>query len=272
MSAILRRFAPQEEKPMISKALNHKPLILANKGISHDIAQILDDFLKLVPHAKKESRTSEKDFYSLDETATDLHCDTIALFQTKHHEDPFLWISKSPEGPSMCLFIEESKSIEQLSSVGNCMKGSRPLLIFDPLFESTDIFSMTKDLFLRLFSVPFQDPHSKPFVDRTMTFNIINNKIIIHNFQIQWEDTPTLVEIGPRLTLIPAFILAGVFKGHKIWKNNDLITPYIKKKLERKGKIQSRKEMREKQAQREEIKQSIPKVIDPMEGIFKSIK
>ena len=273
MSALLRRFAPKgDETPKSKSNFAHKPLIVGNKGLSHSTAQILDDFVTLVPHSKKESKIHEDDFFTLDEIATDVHCDTVALLQTLHHEEPYLWLSKVPEGPSMCIFIEEMDSIRALGLIGNCLKGSRPLCFFDSGFASTNVLSMAKELLSRLFTVPYQDPHSKPFVDRAMSFNVVDGKIVIRHYQIQWEDTPVLVEIGHRLTLVPMFILAGAFKGHKIWKNAEYITPYKLRMNEKKEKNLEKRILREHQAEREERKHSIPKIQDKMKGVFKQSK
>jgi hypothetical protein len=93
----------------------------------------------------------------------------------------------------------------------------------------------------------------------------------MRHYQIQWGDdgaATELAEIGPRVRLLPTFVLAGVFKGHKIWKNVDFLSPYAQLKAERRAKAEQRKKAREVQASREEKKFRIPAIPHPHKGLF----
>ena len=76
------------------------------------------------------------------------------------------------------------------------------------------------------------------------------------------------MEIGPRLQLLPVLVLAGAFKGAKVWGNDGFVSPYKKMKADRIRKAKRRMKDRDIQAKREERKQSIPKQEDPMKGLF----
>lgn len=271
MSVLLRKqlaLKAEEKKPIPSQPFVHRPVIVGNKGMSHSIAEILDDCQKLIPHAKKESRIPEEDFRSMGEIATDIHCDTVALFQTLHKTEPYIWLSAAKNGPSMCLFVEEGKSIYDLALVGNALKGSRPICIFDKSFEQSEIFQLAKILLARTFEVPNGDKHSKPFVDRTMSFFVEDGKIIVRHYQVQWEDEPVLVEIGPRITLIPAFVLAGCFCGPKIWKNATWESPRAVRLEENRSRAEEKQSLRMRRAKKEERRSKIEKPKDPHKGFF----
>lgn len=277
MSAILRRFGKNGEKEEAPKKIgpnNHKPIVIGNKGLKHEHVLLFEDFLSLVPHAKKGSTIPPDEIKFLDEIATDRHCDTVAFFETRHRGDfreNYFWIARVPEGPSFNFFVDDIHTIKQLRTIGNCMKGSRPLLFFDPNFGKNDQLLLAKNLLKRFFSVPYQNKHSKPFVDRAMSFFVDqNDSIVARHYQVQWneDETINLVEVGPRFRLVPNFILAGAFKGSKIWKNGSFVSIYKQKKEERIQKAKEKNRLRDKQAEREEKKQDIPEIENPMEGLF----
>lgn len=278
MSAVLRRFSKREEEEPKSAKLgphNHKTLILGNKGLKHEHFVLVEDFLGMIPHAKKGSSLPADEFKYLDEIATDKHCDTVAFFETRHrgeYRECYFWLSRVPEGPSFNFFVDDIKGIRQLRSLGNCMKGSRPLLFFDPQFESSEHLSLAKLLLQRFFEVPYQNKHSKPFVDRALSFFVVDGNIIIRHYQIQWTDNENealnLVEIGPECKLVPTYVLAGAFKGSKIWKNGTFVSRFKVAQAERIQKQKEKRRIRDQQAVREEKKQSIPEIINPMEGLF----
>lgn len=277
MSALIRRFRKQtenEEAPAKIGPNNHKPIIVGNRGLKHDHFLLLSDFINLVPHTKKGSTIPSDEVKLLDEIATDRHCDTVAFFETRHrgiNRENYFWIARVPEGPSFNFFVDDIQTIAQLRSIGNCMKGSRPLLFFDSQFDKNDHLSIAKHLLKRFFSVPYQNKHSKPFVDRAMSFFVDEKgSIVARHYQVQWleDETMQLVEVGPRFKLVPNYILAGSFKGSKIWKNESFVSGYKQRKEEKKQRALEKMRLRDKQAIREEKKQNIPEIEDPMKGLF----
>lgn len=85
---------------------------------------------------------------------------------------------------------------------GNCLRGSRPLLSFDPQFTTDPHYSLLKELLIQTFGVPKHHPKSQPFFDHVYTFMILDNRIWFRNYQILSEDG-ALAEIGPRFVLNP---------------------------------------------------------------------
>lgn len=278
MSAILRKFAPKEETPDKKKhelgPMHHKPLMLRNRGLLHTTYQIFDDLYKFIPHSKKESAVPPDEIRFLDITAKDRHCDTIVLFEAKHRKVPecYMWVACAENGPTISFYLKETQSMSELKGLGNCLRGSRPLIFFDPSFNDNGIYEMSKLMLKRMFSVPYQDKHAKPFVDHTISFYRVKNNIIMRHYQIQWnendDEEPVLVEIGPRIKMVPVVVLAGTFKGNKIWENLKFESPYKKQKKDRIAKSKKKLMMRDMQADREEKKLSIPKEENPMNGLF----
>lgn len=91
---------------------------------------------------------------------------------------------------------------------GNCLKGSRPLLSFDPQFTKDAHYCLLKELLIQIFGVPKNHPKSQPFFDHVYTFMILDNRIWFRNYQILSEDG-ALAEIGPRFVLNPVSIHIG---------------------------------------------------------------
>lgn len=85
---------------------------------------------------------------------------------------------------------------------GNCLRGSRPLLSFDPQFTKDPHYNLLKELLTQIFGVPKHHPKSQPFFDHVYTFMILDNRIWFRNYQILSEDG-ALAEIGPRFVLNP---------------------------------------------------------------------
>lgn len=90
----------------------------------------------------------------------------------------------------------------EMKLTGNCLRGSRPLLSFDPTFETEPQYKLLKEMLAQVFGVPKHHPKSQPFFDHIYTFCILDNRIWFRNFQILSEDG-AIAEIGPRFVLNP---------------------------------------------------------------------
>lgn len=90
----------------------------------------------------------------------------------------------------------------ELKLTGNCLRGSRPLLSFDAVFDDEPHYKLLKEVFTQIFGVAKHHPKSQPFFDHIYTFSILDNRIWFRNFQILSEDG-ALAEIGPRFVLNP---------------------------------------------------------------------
>ena len=107
---------------------------------------------------------------------------------------------------------------------GNSLKASRPLLSFDPRFETEPHYALLKELFVQTFGVPNGHPKSQPFYDHVITFTILDNRIWFRNYQIVAEDG-SLAEIGPRFDLNLIKIFEGAFGGRILYTNPHYVAP-----------------------------------------------
>jgi ribosome biogenesis protein BRX1 len=144
-------------------------------------------------------------------------------------------------------------TMEELNFIGNCLKGSRPILSFDAAFEKQAHLRLMKELFTQIFGVPKASRKVKPFVDHVMGFTVADNKIWIRVYQVNEsepgkkkptadgedadaEPTPkkkglktefdvSLVEIGPRFVMTPIIIQESSFGGPIIYENKEFVSP-----------------------------------------------
>lgn len=159
-------------------------------------------------------------------------------FECRKHTDLYLWASKTPNGPSAKLFIQNIHTMDELKMTGNCLKGSRPLLVFDQAFDDAGSphLGLLKEMFTQMFGVPRTSRRVKPFVDHILSFSVLDGKVWFRNYQIIEEDPgaeptkgkrkpsgldadPTLVEIGPRFVMTPIRIFEGSFGGATLYEN-----------------------------------------------------
>lgn len=84
--------------------------------------------------------------------------------------------------------------MKELKLTGNCLKGSRPLLSFDPSFNEPH-WKLIKELFVQTFGTPNHHPKSQPFHDHVFVFSVLDNKIWFRNYEILSMDGK-LSEIG----------------------------------------------------------------------------
>lgn len=101
--------------------------------------------------------------------------------------------------------------MEELKLTGNCLRGSRPLLSFDKVFNEKPHYAVLKELFTQIFGVPKHHPKSQPFFDHVYTFTVLDNRIWFRNFQILSEEG-ALTEVGPRFVLNPVSTMLKIYK------------------------------------------------------------
>lgn len=74
--------------------------------------------------------------------------------------------------------------MEELKLTGNCLMGSRPLLIFDESFDSKPHYKLLREMLNQIFAVPCNHPKSKPFIDHAFCFYILDHRIWFRNYQV----------------------------------------------------------------------------------------
>jgi len=180
-----------------STRVRQKVLILPSRGVTTRMRHLVNDIEALLPHSKKESKLDSKsDLHILNELAELNNCNNVLYFEARKAEDLYLWASKTPNGPSVKFYVQNIHTMDELKMTGNCLKGSRPVLSFDSSFDTPDQdphWAVVRELFTHIFSVPRGARRSKPFVDRIMSFSVLDGKVWIRNFQIVENHDPTAV-------------------------------------------------------------------------------
>ncbi|XP_077593890.1 ribosome biogenesis protein BRX1 homolog [Stigmatopora nigra] len=218
----------QEEKDEISipppvskdKWINkERVLIFSSRGIDFRTRHLMQDLRGIMPHSKADTKMDRKDkLFVINEVCEIKNCNKCLFFEAKKKQDLYMWISSTPNGPSAKFLVQNIHTLAELKMTGNCLKGSRPLLSFDPAFDKQAHYALLKELFIQTFSTPRYHPQSQPFVDHVLTFTIVDNRIWFRNYQIIEEDA-ALVEIGPRFVLNLIKMFKGSFGGPTLYEN-----------------------------------------------------
>jgi len=254
-----------------------KVLTLSSRGIISKYRHLLNDIRKLLPHSKKEPKLDAKDTLRVINEICELRsCNTCIFFECRRKEDCYLWVSRTPDGPSAKFYLTNVHTQEELKFSGNCLLGSRPLLVFDKKFDEQPHWKILKDLFKQVFATPPGHPASKPFIDHVMSFYILDNRIWFRNYQITENDTENktkpeaeLVEIGPRFIMNPIKIFSGSFTGAPLYTNANFISPTqlrMVAKQKESGKYVNRVITKKEQQERKVESQDLPG--DGLEDVF----
>jgi len=178
------------------------------------------DMRQLVPHSKKDCKFDKKDsLTALNELANLSNCDKLLYFENRKGKILLMWASNIKGGPSVKFLVKNVHTMADIKMIGNCLKGSRPVLSFDENFDKIPHLQLIKEVFIQIFNVPYKHPKSQPFVDHVMTFTFLDGHIWFRNHQILDQKDMTMAEIGPRMVLMPMLILSSSFHGKVLWAN-----------------------------------------------------
>lgn len=174
---------PQEEFVSDGKYRNkQRCLVLCLRGATARYRHLLEDIRTLLPHHKKESKLDPGKTgvgRAVNDIAEIRSCNTVLFLECRKHQDAYLWLGRvgNNSGPSARFHLTNAHTMDELRLTGNCMKGSRPILTFDESFGRVGHLKLLKELFVDVFGTPRGHPASKPFVDRTMAFYYVDNKV-----------------------------------------------------------------------------------------------
>lgn len=167
-------------------------------------------------------------------------CNGCIFLEGRKHRDLFMWLGRTPSGPSVKFHVVNVHTMDELRMTGNCLRGSRPLLSFDATFDSSVHWQLMKELFTQTFGTPRGHPKSQPFHDHVYSFSVTDGRIWFRHYQIldhaketkarkqmegRGELPMELVEIGPRFVLNPVRAFEGAFGGPVIWSNPSFVSP-----------------------------------------------
>lgn len=199
----VKRLAEEPVPKKMRWVNKQRVLVFAARGINHRDRHLMEDIKQLMPHHKPEAKMERsKTLTVINEICEMKNCNKAVLFEGRRKRDLFVWFSNVPKGPSAKFLVQNIHTMVELKMTGNCLRGSRPLLSFDPSFNDKPQYAVIKELLMQTFGVPKHHPKSQPFFDHVYTFTILDNRIWFRNFQILSEDG-ALAEIGPRFVLNP---------------------------------------------------------------------
>lgn len=213
-------------------SIDYRPLVLAKRGISPAIRYFMNDFSQLIPNPQKEKKFKGSSYVLLNDVAESHNSSSIVLFETRHKTENYIWFSLCPGGPTVCFFLQNVHTIEELNFIGKCSHGTRPLIFFDPEFNSSPVYGIAKQIFARTFAAPCGAAVGA--IDTAISFFIADEHVWISRYQISWSEKDAkflLLEAGPRFCLYPVLVLAGSFCGAQIYKNPKFIPPHKLNKI-----------------------------------------
>lgn len=233
------------------KSNKQRTLLFSSRGVNQRMRHLLHDLRDLIPHSKSEPKFSDKrDVSDIAPLCKMRSCNNCVFLESRKNTDLYLWLSRIPRGPTIKFHVTSVHTMQELKLTGNCLKGSRPILVFDERFDKSPAFRVMKETLSQMFGTPKGHPLSKPFIDRTMTFMVLDHRIWVRNYQLVFEGEgggygvegahcdPVLVEIGPRFVLQPIRITEGAFSGDTIYQNDHFLNPNEER---RKGRKRARK-------------------------------
>lgn len=213
------------------KPYKQRVLVTCSRGISQRQRHLMQDLLNLLPHAKKgeslassvsllctrspcldeplETKLEDKhNLPSINELCYLSSCNNALFFEARRqHNDLYLWAAKTPNGPSVRFHVLNSHTMDEMKMTGNCLKGSRPIVVFDQQFEEQPHLRLIKEVLshvrgtdlacssgarsalmhtaYQIFAVPKTARRAKPFVDHVVNFSIADGKIWFRNYQVR---------------------------------------------------------------------------------------
>jgi ribosome biogenesis protein BRX1 len=196
------------------------------------------DLVALMPHCKKDVKLDTKDEREVINEVAELHgCSSALFFESRKHQDLYLWLAKTPAGPSVKFHVTNVHTMGELSLPGNHLKGSRPVLRFDASFDDAPHGPLLREMLMQVFVTPRGHRKSKPFMDHVLLFGFQDGRVWFRNYAAHFppgkpstsaqepHGGATLVEVGPRMTLNPIRVFAGSFRGAVLWSNPDYVSP-----------------------------------------------
>ena len=266
----------------------HRVLVFGSRGLTSRYRHLMLDMRALIPHHKKESKLDSKDALTVvNEIAEVKSCDMALFFDVRKRRDLYVWLARTPNGPSVKFHAVNVHTMDELRLTGNCLKGSRPILSFDAAFDddARPHLKIVRELLCATFATPKGHPKSQPFHDHVLNFGFADGKVWFRHYQVvdkaadaataakllaAGEQPTVLVEIGPRFVLEIVRIFAGSMGGATLWANPSFIAPNKLRhdlQLAKAGKYINRVTQKGDRREREE-ELVVPR--DPLADVFRT--
>ncbi len=174
-----------------------KVLVLCSRGVTTSFIELMEDLLKLLPHAKKDAKFDKREpLSSLVEIAELAGCHWCVYFEARKMKDLYLWVGAVSGGPCAKFLVQQIQPMSNPRLTGNCLLGSRPVLSFDAGFDGSVTYRLLKQILMTLFAPPKGHPRSKPFHDHVVSFSLLNGHILIRHYQVKPARHPLRLSRG----------------------------------------------------------------------------
>jgi len=238
---------PVSRYPQVARRATHRKkrvLLLCSRGVTTTFVELMQDLIKLLPHARKDPKFDKREALSTITEIADLAgCRLCLYFEARKMKDLYMWAAATDGGPSYKFLVHQIKSMGDLRFTGNNLLGSRAILSFDAGFDSAPHLQLLKGLFTAIFAVPKGHAKSKPFHDHVLQFSWHEDRVVLRHYQVvppknEGKDSEgeSLVEIGPRFALTPIRVLEGSFCGATMWANSKYVSPNEKRAEQKRQK------------------------------------
>jgi ribosome biogenesis protein BRX1 len=229
---------------VVSYTNKQRVLVFGSRGMTARYRHLMEDIRALLPHHKRESKLDAKDTLSVvNDIAQIKGCGATMFFEVRKRRDLFLWLARTPHGPSVKFHVVNVHTMDELRLTGNCLRGSRPILSFDAAFDDeagAPHLRLVRELLAQAFATPLGHPKSQPFHDHVMAFGWADHRVWFRHYQVvdraadvkaaakllaAGEQPAVLVEVGPRFVLDIVRIFAGSLGGPTLWSNPRYLSP-----------------------------------------------
>ena len=264
-------------------------LVFGSRGMTARFRHLMEDVRALLPHHKREAKLDAKHdtLAVVNDIAQIKGCGTTLFFEVRKRRDLFLWLAKTPSGPSVKFHVVNVHTMDELRLTGNCLRGSRAVLSFDRAFDDeagAPHLKLVRELLTQAFATPLGHPKSQPFHDHVMAFGWADGRVWYRHYQVvdraadaraaakmlEGGEQPTvLVEIGPRFVLDIVKVFAGSMGGATLYSNPKYLSPnLLRHELYRQkaGKYVARKGAEVERAARAE---ELVLPADPLASVYK---
>ena len=101
--------SPVDDRTKETEQRKERVLVLCTRGTAARYRHLMLDLVQLLPHCKKESKLDVKrDFRIVADIAEIKSCTSAVLFECRKFKDLYIWMSKTPNGPSIKFAAQNS--------------------------------------------------------------------------------------------------------------------------------------------------------------------
>jgi ribosome biogenesis protein BRX1 len=234
---------PEENTRRRPDCINEqRVLIVISRGTKRRQKFVARELVKIMSHAKTHSKIEiDQDVTAqIKKHCQKAKCENFMYFEVRK-TNQYLWIGKSPSGPSAFLHVVDYNPLHKSKYTGNFMIASRTVFSFGPQFDVKPEYHLLKELLVDSLNVPKNYPRTQRYLEKVMAFELVDGLIYVRMFQIKKNESIKqgfeLIESGPRMTLQLVKIFSETLGGNIFYENPNFKAPEAKKVEKKQKKI-----------------------------------